>query len=595
MSQVRVGHVATLLRDGKVLVVGGSDNQTPLASAEIYDPTKGSWTNTAPMVDAHVRQGQILLANGKVLAVSNGAGVCELYDPATGKWAKTGSLRYPRNHYAATLLPNGKVLVVGGYDDDISDDVDVAELYDPATGTWSMTGSLSYKRDGHSAVLLQNGKVLVAGGYINAVNYPHSREVKSTELYDPTKGIWSLSGTMNGKHTGEQTAILLADGKVLVIGGAEANDPVQAEVYDPASGAWKQVASPSTFRRGPTATRLPDGEVLLIGGLVASGWTDTTELYNSATNIWQPGPKLNEVRGYQTATLLANGQVLVAGGDGVNPAAQGALASAELYTSPASPRMRNISTRADVLTNDNLLIGGFIVNGAGPKTVLLRAIGPSTGVSGALPDPNLELHYPDGSVATNDDWKVDDATGKSQEADISSTNIAPKSDSESAILKILLPGSYTAVVKGKNGATGVSLVEVYDLDPDPVSQLANISTRGFVENGDNVMIGGFIVGQSSAQVLLRAIGPSLPVADALADPVLQVHDHNGAKLASNDDWKIDDSTGESQEAQIRATTVPPKSDRESALVLTLPAGEYTAVVAGKANTGVALVEAYRLE
>jgi predicted methyltransferase MtxX (methanogen marker protein 4) len=246
-----------------------------------------------------------------------------------------------------------------------------------------------------------------------------------------------------------------------------------------------------------------------------------------------------------------------------------------------------------VLTDDNVLIGGFIITGTAPKKVIVRAIGPSLtglGVAGALADTTLELHEPDGTVVANDDWK------ETQQAEIEATTIPPSDDRESAIVQTLLPGAYTAIVRGKNTTTGVGLVEAYDLDQPADSRLANISTRGFVDTADNVMIGGFIIGPAdlgAATVLIRGIGPSLAnagVADPLQDPTLELHDGNGALLTSNDDWK------DSQQSEIEATTIPPTDDRESAILQTLAPGNYTAIVRGKAETtGVGLVEIYHLQ
>ena len=202
------------------------------------------------------------------------------------------------------------------------------------------------------------------------------------------------------------------------------------------------------------------------------------------------------------------------------------------------------------------------------------------------------------TLATNDNWKINDQTGQSQEADIRATTIPPTNDLESAILTTLSPGAYTAILAGKNGGTGVGLVEVYDLAQGANSKLANISTRGFVDTGDNVMIGGLIVGggDGTAKVIVRALGPSVPVPGPLGDPTLELHDVNGATIATNDNWKIDDQTGQSQEAAIRATTIPPTNDLESALIATLAPGNYTAIVRGKNNTtGIGLVEVYDLQ
>jgi hypothetical protein len=210
----------------------------------------------------------------------------------------------------------------------------------------------------------------------------------------------------------------------------------------------------------------------------------------------------------------------------------------------------------------------------------------------------LELHQGSTTLATNDNWKINDQTGQSQEADIRATTIPPTNDLESAIVMTLSPGAYTAILAGKNGGTGVGLVEVYDLAQAANSKLANISTRGFVDSGDNVMIGGLIVGGGSgggtATVIVRALGPSVPVAGALGDPTLELRNGSGMLVDSNDNWKTRPD-GSSQQAAIEATTIPPTNDLESALVQTLVPGNYTAIVRGKNNTtGVGLVEVYQL-
>jgi hypothetical protein len=251
-------------------------------------------------------------------------------------------------------------------------------------------------------------------------------------------------------------------------------------------------------------------------------------------------------------------------------------------------KLANISTRLRVETGDNALIGGFIVTGTQPKKVLVRAIGPSLPVNGKLADPTLALYSGPTLLETNDNWG--DSANKQA---IIATTIPPSNNLESAIVRTLpAEGSaYTAVVRGANNGTGVGLVEVYDLDQAVDSKLANISTRGLVQTGDNAMIGGFIVLNGNQKVIVRAIGPSLPVSGALQDPVLELHNSNGAVLQSNDNWK----TG-GQQAEIIATTVPPTRDEESAVVRTLAPGNYTAVVRGVNNTtGVALVEVFALQ
>jgi hypothetical protein len=264
-------------------------------------------------------------------------------------------------------------------------------------------------------------------------------------------------------------------------------------------------------------------------------------------------------------------------------------------------KVLNISTRLAVQTGDNVLIAGFIITGEEPRDVIVRAIGPSlagTGVADALADPTLELHDSTGAlIAANNNWRVTQLGGiitGDQQAAIEATAIAPTDDLESAIVATLAPGTYTAVVRGTNDGTGIGLAEVYDLNQATPSKLANISTRGFVDTGENVMIGGFVVrpgGGTETSVILRAIGPSLGAAveNALADPTLELHDSSGALVAANDNWK------DSQQVEIEATGLAPTADAESALVALLAPGSYTAIVRGKEDaTGVALVELYSL-
>jgi hypothetical protein len=251
----------------------------------------------------------------------------------------------------------------------------------------------------------------------------------------------------------------------------------------------------------------------------------------------------------------------------------------------------NISTRLLVGTNDNVMIGGFIITGNAQKVVIIRALGPSLGIPGELQDPVLALHDSADHVVTNDDWRTD------QEQIIKDTTIPPTNDRESAIVIGLDPGNYTAIVSGKNGTTGIGLVEVYDLgtaglDSASKAQLAQISTRGNVLQDDKVMIGGFIVSGATTNVIVRAIGPSLKnfgIKNACPDTTVELFDGNGTSLALNDDWRS------TQEQAIKDTTVPPTDDKEAAIVSSLVPGPYTSIVRGKNNvTGVALVEVFAL-
>jgi pectinesterase len=255
------------------------------------------------------------------------------------------------------------------------------------------------------------------------------------------------------------------------------------------------------------------------------------------------------------------------------------------------PQLFNISTRLHVGTGDSVAIGGFIITGLAPKKVILRAIGPSlSGLDDVLADPSLELRDAAGGlIASNDNWR-DDAVFISQ---LTAAGLAPTDDAEAALIVTLQPGQYTTIVRGQDGTTGTALVEAYDDDLAADSQLANISTRGFVSANDNVMIGGFIIGgnnQAQGRVVLRAIGPSLSalgISSALSDPFLELKDANGATVMSNDDWR------QTQETEINQTGLAPTDQRESALVTSLPDGSYTAIVSGKNNeSGIAVVEVY---
>jgi len=284
-----------------------------------------------------------------------------------------------------------------------------------------------------------------------------------------------------------------------------------------------------------------------------------------------------------TVPTVANGKVYLATGSSVS-----------VFGLFDPPHLANLSSRAQVGTADNVLIAGFIVQGSAPRTLVVRGIGPSLEVSGselagALPDPMVELFDSSGTmIALNDNWM-----DSPQKDEIIGAQLAPGNPLESAIFATLDPGAYTAVMRGVNGATGVGLVELYDVSAAQNSTLVNFSSRGMVGTGDNVMIGGVIVaGVAPQKVIIRALGPDLAdsgVAGPLADPTLELHDVNGVLLASNDNWRSD------QETDIAGSGLQPGNDLDAAIIETLPASGYTAVVRGASGTtGVALLEAYAL-
>jgi hypothetical protein len=249
----------------------------------------------------------------------------------------------------------------------------------------------------------------------------------------------------------------------------------------------------------------------------------------------------------------------------------------------------NVSTRGFVQTGENVLIGGVIITGDAPKKVVLRAMGPSleaAGVAGALRDPTLRLHDSTGAmIASNDNWRSD-------AANVQASGLAPANDLEAAIVTTLAPGAYTAVLSGADGGSGIALFELYDSTPGN-ARIGNISTRGNVKPGDDVMIGGFVIGGTQpTQVVVRAVGPSLVpygISGALMDPKLELFNGNGSRIFTNDNWRSD------QAGQISATSLAPTDDRESAIIATLQPGGYTAIVSGaQGSTGVGLVEVYNL-
>ena len=682
MGIARYSHTATLLPNGSVLVAGGANVSGTLPYAEICSPSGQSWSGTNSLATARRGHTATLLPNGKVLVAAGvSAGglalpTAELYDPVAGTWAPTGSLANARYSFTATLLQNGKVLVAGGFSIG-SGDVVIAEIYDPAAGTWTTTGSLITGRDLHTATLLPSGKVLIAGG-LNSNGI-----VPTAELYDPTSGVWTATTGNLITARCNHTATLLPNGKVLIAGGNGAGGAlVNAELFDPASNTWTATANLLSARSLHTATLRRDGTVLVAGG--SGSASAGAELYDPASGIWTGILVLN-ARAEHTATLLLNGQILIAGGEngpattsvelygfvlntwqplvatasspvtlgsgltltgslfqGISQASGGntqdsstnypivqlrsigneqsafllpagwsntAFTSKSVSGFPVGPALvtvvtngipsqatylvvvpptvlANISTRLLVGTGDNVLIGGFIVSGTQPKKVLIRAIGPSLPLGGVLANPTLELYQGTTLLESNDNW-MDSANKQA----IIDSGAAPLNNLESAIVRSVAPGNYTAIERGVNNGTGIGVVEAYDLDTSANSKLANISTRGLVQTGDNVLFAGtIVVGQASQKVIIRALGPSTGVPGALADPTLELHDGSGTLLETNDNW-VDSPNKQA----IIDSTIPPPNNAESAIVRILTPGNYTAIVRGvNDSTGIAVVEVYAL-
>ncbi len=315
-----------------MLVAGGSGDGGGLASiAELWDPARRAWINAGGLVKARIGHTATLLPDGTVLITGGLASPdlgpnpgdsvgpvilasAELYDPGSFSWIPIGEMGDARRGHTATLLPDGKVLVTGGFGILTMDPsaLGSAELYDPSSGSWTASRPMNHARYGHTATLLPDGRVLVTGGYPGGGD-----PLTSAELYDPSSGSWTDTGVMDGGRGGH-TATLLRDGRVLVAGGP---------LYDPTTGSWTATGSLVEARDSFTATLLADGQVLVAGGLGNNRFLASAELYDPASGSWTATESMGRSRTEHTATLLADGTVLVVGGSG-----DGSIASdGELY------------------------------------------------------------------------------------------------------------------------------------------------------------------------------------------------------------------------------------------------------------------------
>lgn len=414
LNEPRDNHTATLLSDGKVLVVGGRFNGYNLASAELYDPDTGKWNATGSLNVPRTFHTATLLSDGKVLVAGGISSTivpqAELYDPDTRTWSATGSLNARRYGHTATLLENGKVLVAAGSDyTDFSFDepvlVDTAELYDPESGTWSFTDNFSAVYENNSTTLLQNGKVLLltGGGW--------------SQLYDPDTGTWSsvgkLGGNIGSRHIGwSHTATLLPDGKVLIVGGdILGGESSSAQLYDPDTGVLSSTGQLNRARAHHTATLLPDGNVLVAGGYgrrVSGGITsrdslDSSELYDPDTGTWSLTSNLNTPRSAHTATLLSDGKVLLVG-DGLPIAELGHNFAAVAFPRPAIT-MASVKGKKLLITGENFDDGAVILLNGEEKKTKQPAANPQTSLIGKKagkkikPGDRVQVRNPDGTLS----------------------------------------------------------------------------------------------------------------------------------------------------------------------------------------------------
>ena len=541
------------------------------AAISVEAQNEGKWETRARMPTPRQDLATAAL-NGKIYTLGGfnidieSTQIVEVYDPATDTWSRAHDLPRRMNHNAAAVAA-GRLYSL---------DAGIMHVYDQANDSWSEVASPLFSHGGTPAMAVFQEKIYVAGG-----NVPHGSV--NLEVYDPAANSWTALAPMTvpRNHTGGA----FIDGKFYVVGG-RSQDTTEApnvlEVYDPQTNSWARRAPMPTGRSGFAVAALY-GEMYVFAGELPSLHSEV-EAYNPVTDTWR---SLGDMYGRHGlwASVIGN-RVYMPGGAHEQAFAADDANEVFVVSTPA-PGFANISTRDRIEVGDKVLIGGFIVTGTGAKRIVVRALGPSVPVPDALANPRVELFDSSGkSIAANDDWRT-----APNILDIFATQLMPSNDRESAILTTVPPGNYTAVVSGVNGATGVGLVEVYDIEGGTDCRLANISTRGFVQTGDNVLIGGLTFnGQLAHKVIVRAIGPSLGGAGSLVNPMLELRNGNGSLLADNDDWRT------TQEAEIMATTLPPSNDFESAIVTTLAPAAYTAIVRGAANgTGIAVVEAYVLD
>jgi Galactose oxidase, central domain/Kelch motif len=340
MGTARLGHQAVVLRTGKVLIIGGFDNNISLSSTELFSPRSGEWNPTGSMITSRSSFSATVLRNGKVLVVggfnvdnpSTGGSKtakAEIYDPHTGTWHAAAPMHHTREGHTATLLRDGTVLVVGGASDEGDGVQASAELYNPRTNTWASTTPMDTARFLHTATRLRDGRVLVIGGDNT------EGTTDTAELYDPHTGSWEPAASLSTPRV-QHGAALLQDGTVLVSGGCCYLD--SAELYDPQTDTWFSTGDMIEARFGHTPTVLRNGRVLATGGCCEPAQEpspdpvdrvrDSVELYNPRTGVWQAKESMSFARHGHTATLLRSGQVLVTGGGNDD----GVIASVEIFT-----------------------------------------------------------------------------------------------------------------------------------------------------------------------------------------------------------------------------------------------------------------------
>jgi N-acetylneuraminic acid mutarotase len=564
---------------------GGYTSSGETNAVNRYDPGTDSWAALAPLPVALARaRGVYSFSPGQgaffVFGGVNQSMVLDttyIYNVSTNTWSTGAPMPAPR-YLPNVVYHEGRIFVIGGHDG--TSETNQTWEYDPVANTW-ITGraNIPVAMGGSVAGVLEHSIYLVSnlnGGAGSSLHYRYDIILNTWTLMPPAPAtLYQPVGGTIGRQ-------------ICVVGGpdsaiAPSGPHTGSYIYDTFLGSWTTGPNTNIPHASAGGTSFTAGNRLLVvgGHNYTSGNTNVVETAFTSCVVATPTPTPT-ITPPPTAT----------------PTPSATVPPTPSPTPTATPAQAlNISTRLRVETGDRVMIGGFIVSGSTPKRVAIRGLGPSLnnfGLSDLLADPTLELRGNDGALlAQDDDWQDD----PEQAGQLTALGLALQNPNESGIVATLEPGAYTALMAGKNQTSGIGLVEIYDTDPAAASQLANISTRGFVRTGDNVMIGGFILGHGngSANVVVRGRGPSLSqlgLNNVLTDPTLQLRDANGALLIANDNWQDDPVSA----AQLTAHGLAPSNSLESGIFTALPPGLFTAILAGKAgSTGIGLVEIYNVQ
>lgn len=503
--------------------------------------------------------------------------------------------------FALALQSDGRILVGGQFTQvDLTLRFNLARLNTNGSVDLSFDPGNGPNGDVNAIVIQPNGAIIIGGTFIGYDGF--SRGGIARVMASGAIDFSFDSGVGTG---GNVFALALQHNGQIVLGGrfvqyAGINRTFIARISS--SGSLDQGYNPIPDDWVQSLAVEPDDRILVGGFFTSINGVGRSRIARLNTNgsvdaTFDPGfgflgSLTNDATQVRSLALQQFGRVLAGG---VFTSYDNSLRNNIVRIFEGSTAFQNLSARAHVFTGERILIDGFIIEGSESKKVLIRGLGPSLagfGILNFLADPTLSLFDHTGTlIAANDNWK------STQQAQIQATGLAPSNDFEAAILATLSPGAYTAFLQGKSATTGIGLAEIYDVDPSVNAQVTNLSARGFVGSGNDVLIGGIIIGGgptgSVQRVLIRALGPSLSsagVASPLANPILSLRDINGTVIANNDNWQ------DSQPADIAATGKAPSNMKESAILALLAPGNYTAVVTGKNGaTGVGLIEFYSLQ